>query len=104
MRAIQNLQTTPTLIGDIQVKNIDFFIFYKEKHARNGLKFGGAGEHLVVKGFKGVVDDKSRTLTMWIKTSDNAGQNVPNNLENIEKESKQINAAVRVQRYPTQPT
>ena len=39
----------------------------------NGLNFGGAGEHVIVKGFKGIVGDKSRTVTAWIKTSDENG-------------------------------
>ena len=39
----------------------------------NGLRFGGAGEHVIVKGFKGVVDDKARSVTAWIKTTDSDG-------------------------------
>jgi hypothetical protein len=29
----------------------------------------GAGEHISVKGFKGVVGDKPRTIAFWLKTS-----------------------------------
>jgi hypothetical protein len=39
----------------------------------NGLSFGGAGEHLIVKGFKGIVDDKARTVSAWLKTNDIEG-------------------------------
>ena len=36
-------------------------------------RFGGAGEHVIVKGFKGVVDDKARSVAAWIKTTDSDG-------------------------------
>ena len=39
----------------------------------NAIRFGGAGEHLIVKGFTGIVDDKSRTISLWVKTSENDG-------------------------------
>ena len=39
----------------------------------NGLSFGGAGEHLIVKGFKGIVNDKARTVSVWLKTTDIEG-------------------------------
>ena len=39
----------------------------------NGIRFGGAGEHMVVKGFRGVIGDKARTVSVWAKTNDTAG-------------------------------
>ena len=35
----------------------------------NAIQFAGAGEHIIAKGFKGVVGDKPRTLSFWVKTS-----------------------------------
>ncbi|MBT7650562.1 MAG: hypothetical protein HN553_06280, partial [Opitutae bacterium] len=35
----------------------------------NALRMNGAGEHISVKGFKGIVGDKPRTIAFWVKTS-----------------------------------
>ena len=39
----------------------------------NGLRFGGAGEHLVCRNFKGIPADKPRSLSIWVNTSENEG-------------------------------
>ena len=35
----------------------------------NAIRFAGAGENIITKGFKGVSGDKSRTLSFWMKTT-----------------------------------
>ncbi|MBT7649966.1 MAG: hypothetical protein HN553_03210, partial [Opitutae bacterium] len=39
----------------------------------NAIRLDGAGEHIITKGFKGIVADKSRTLSFWIKTTNANG-------------------------------
>ena len=34
----------------------------------NALRFDGSGAHVITKGYKGIVGDKSRTLSFWLKT------------------------------------
>ena len=39
----------------------------------NAIRLAGAGEHLVVKGFTGIVNEKERTTSLWVKTTDSEG-------------------------------
>ena len=39
----------------------------------NAICLAGAGEHLVVKGFTGIVNEKERTTSLWVKTTDSEG-------------------------------